>query len=173
MGHAVRRTNAMTGPGMVLQRFRRTLARAETALAGLSLLLLIGLTLAQIVARNLFDAGLPALDTFTRHLVLYILFFGATLAAESERHIRIDVVSAWLAQRTLERLQRPLSALAALVCAAFAYAALRFWLDEWQYAAAAERWQTLMNFILPLGFGLLSLHLLLVALLGPTVRTRQ
>lgn len=155
-----------------LHRFRRTLTRIETALAGLSLLLLIGLTLAQIVARNVFDTGLPAADAVTRHLVLYILFFGATLAAEGQRHIRIDVVSVWLDQRTLERLQRPLAALAGAVCAVLAHAALRFWLDEWQYATAAQRWQTLMNFILPLGFGLLTLHLLLAALLGPATRTR-
>lgn len=157
----------------LLHRVRRTLTRVETALAGVSLLLLIGLTLAQIVARNLFEAGLPAADTVTRHLVLYILFFGATLAAEHERHIRIDVFSAWMAQPALDRLQRPLAAVAAVVCAVLTHAALRFWLDEWQYVNAAERWQALMNVILPLGFGLLSLHLALAALLGMPARIRQ
>lgn len=155
----------------VLHRFRRLLTRAETALAGLSLLLLVGLTLAQTVARNLFDTGLPAADAVTRHLVLYILFFGAALAAEGQRHIRIDVVSAWLAQTTLDRLHRPLNALAALVCILFTLAAARFWLDEWAYVSAVERWQTLMNLILPLGFGLLCVHFLLAALLGPRFDT--
>lgn len=151
----------------LLLRFRRLLTRAETALAGLSLLLLVGLTLAQTVARNLFDTGLPAADAVSRHLVLYILFFGAALAAEGQRHIRIDVVSAWLSQAALDRLHRPLNALAMLVCLLFTQAAARFWLDEWTYVSAAERWQTLVNVILPLGFGLLSLHFLLAALLGP------
>lgn len=150
-----------------LHRFRRFLTRAETALAGLSLLLLVGLTLAQTVARNLFDTGLPAADAVTRHLVLYILFFGAALAAENQRHIRIDVVAAWLSQATLDRLHRPLNALAAVVCILFTLAAARFWLDEWAYVSDAERWQTLVNLILPCGFGLLSLHFLLAALLGP------
>lgn len=158
-------------PRALLLRFRRLLTRAETVLAGLSLLLLVGLTLAQTVARNLFATGLPAADAVTRHLVLYILFFGAALAAEGQRHIRIDVVSAWLSQATLDRLHRPLNALAALVCLLFTQAAARFWLDEWTYVSAAERWQTLVNLILPVGFGLLSLHFLLAALLGPALNS--
>ena len=156
---------------VLLHRFRRLLTRAETALAGLSLLLLVGLTLAQTVARNFFDTGLPGADAITRHLVLYILFFGAALAAENQRHIRIDVVAAWLSQDALDRLHRPLNALAAGVCVLFTQAALRFWLDEWEYVSAAERWQTLMNLILPFGFGLLCLHFLIAALLGPNAHS--
>lgn len=152
---------------MMLHRFRRLLTRTETALAGLSLLLLVGLTLAQILARNVFATGLPAADTLTRHLVLYITFFGAALAADSQRHIRVDALATWLSERWLERLHRPLNAIAMLVCAAFAHAAARFWLDEWRYAAEAERWHAAFNLIIPIGFGLLALHFLLAVLAGP------
>ena len=152
---------------MTLRSIRRLLTRAETALAGFSLLLLVGLTLAQILARNLFDTGLPAADTLTRHLVLYITFFGAALAADSQRHIRIDTVAAWLPRVWLDRLQRPLNTIAALICAVFTQAAVRFWLDEWQHVAAPERWQAVLNLIIPIGFGLLALHFLLAALAGP------
>ncbi|MBI5040616.1 MAG: TRAP transporter small permease [Gammaproteobacteria bacterium] len=151
-----------------LQRFRRLLTRAETALAGLSLLLLIALTLSQIVARNLFATGLPLADTLTRHLVLYITFFGAAIAADSQRHIRIDTLATWLPRIWVERLHRPLNAVAMLVCAALTQAAARFWLDEWQYAADQERWQALLSLILPVGFGLLALHFLLAVLAGPS-----
>ncbi len=43
-----------------LERFRRGLVRIELVLAGLSLLLLLLLSLAQIVARNFFDTGATA-----------------------------------------------------------------------------------------------------------------
>lgn len=152
---------------MTLQRFRRLLTRAETALAGFSLLLLVGLTLAQILARNLFDTGLPAADTLTRHLVLYITFFGAAIAADAQRHIRIDSLATWLSTRALDRLHRPLNVIAMLVCAALTQAAARFWLDEWQHVADPERWQTALNLIIPVGFGLLALHFLLAVLAGP------
>ncbi|BAZ94490.1 hypothetical protein TspCOW1_05440 [Thiohalobacter sp. COW1] len=149
-----------------LQRLRRLLVGFETGMAGLSLLLLVLLTLGQIIARNLFDTGLPAADSLTRYLVLYITFFGAALAADGDRHIKIDVVCAWLASPWRSRLFRPLQALGALICLLLFQAALRFWRDEWQYAADHERWQVLLNLVIPVGFGLLCLHFLLGLLLG-------
>lgn len=154
-----------------LTRSRRLLTRVETVLAGLSLIALITLTLVQIVARNFFETGLPVADTVTRHLVLYVTFFGAAIAADSQRHIRIDSLATWLSKQWLARLYRPLNTLAALVCGTMTHAAVRFWIDEWQYAVASERWQTLMNLIIPLGFGLLTLHFLLAVLGGPTRNT--
>ncbi len=154
----------------ILLRSQRLLTRVETALAGLSLLLLVSLTLIQIIARNLFESGLPLADAITRHLVLYVTFFGAALAADAQRHIRIDVVSAWLSQQWLDRLYRPLHVLAGCVCLIMTKAAVRFWIDEWQYAANNERWQALLTLILPVGFGLLCLHFLLSAILGPQRR---
>lgn len=155
---------------MALVRFQRELTRVETVLAGLSLLLLVALTLAQIVARNLFETGLPAADALTRHLVLYIAFLGAALAAQAQRHIRIDVVSAWLSDAWIARLHRPLNALAGVVCVLLTQAATRFWLDEWQHVAAHDRWHTLVALIIPAGFGLLCVHFLLATLLGPPRR---
>lgn len=157
-------------PRTILLRFQRELTRVETALAGLSLLLLVALTLAQIVARNLFETGLPAADALTRHLVLYVAFLGAALAAQAQRHIRIDVVSAWLSDAWLDRLHRPLNVLAGAVCVLLTHAAVRFWLDEWQYVAAHDRWHTLVALIIPVGFTLLCVHFLLATLLGPPHR---
>ncbi len=154
-----------------LPRLRRSLRWVETAFAGLSLLTLITLTLAQIIARNLFETGLPVADALTRHLVLYITFFGAALAADSQRHIRIDTLAAFLPEPWAERLYRPLNSIAALICAALTQAAIRFWLDEWKYVADHERWQALFNLIIPIGFGLLCLHFLLAVVAGPKRHT--
>lgn len=154
----------------LLLRFQRLLTRVETALAGLSLLLLVTLTLAQIIARNVFEYGMPMADAITRQLVLYVTFFGAALAADAQRHIRIDVVSAWLSRDWLDRLYRPLHVLAGIVCLILTKAAVRFWIDEWQYAAPNEHWEALFTLILPVGFGLLALHFLLATILGPQRR---
>jgi len=162
-----------TSLSITLPRFRRFLRRVETTFAGLSLLALIILTLAQIIARNLFETGLPVADALTRHLVLYITFFGAALAADSQRHIRIDTLAAFLPEHWVERLHRPLNSIAALVCAALTQAAVRFWLDEWKYVADHERWQALFNLIIPIGFGLLCLHFLLAVVAGPERHTAR
>ncbi|HHO67573.1 MAG TPA: TRAP transporter small permease [Gammaproteobacteria bacterium] len=150
-----------------LQQVRRLLVTLESWLAGGSLLLLLLLALAQIAARNLFDTGLPAADTLTRQLVLYVTFFGAVLAVERRRHIKIDVCSALLPQRVLARLFRPMHAVAGLICLLLADAAIRFWHDEWAWAADYERWHTLIGLVVPVGFVLLTLHFALAALLGP------
>jgi len=155
-----------------LEQLRRGLIRIEALLAGLSLLLLLLLSLGQIVARNFFDTGATAADELQRHLVIYVTFFGAALATDAGRHIRIDVLSAWLSEAWMERLHRPLNAIGLLVTGLWLQAALRFWRDEWQYAPAHEHWLVLLKLIIPVGFGLLALHFLLATLLGPGPRTR-
>ncbi|HHH44392.1 MAG TPA: TRAP transporter small permease [Gammaproteobacteria bacterium] len=149
-----------------LQRLRDGLVRMETWLAAISLLLLLALALLQILVRNLFDAGFADADTLTRYLVLYVTFFGAAVAIDRDRHIKIDVCCTLLNPVTLRKLYRPLRALAALVCAFFTEAAVRFWLDSWQYAPEHERWLVLVSLILPLGFGLLTIQFVLASILG-------
>ena len=151
----------------ILRRFKDRLVQLEVYLAAASLLLLLLLALLQIVARNGFDAGLAQADTLTRYLVLYVTFFGAALAVDRNRHIRIDVACTLLSPRTLNTLYRPLRAVAAVVCLFFTDAAIRFWHDEWRYAQDYERWQVMVGLILPVGFVLLSAHFLIAALLGP------
>lgn len=150
----------------LLHRFRNILIQTETWLAACSLLLLLLLALAQILARNLFDSGLPAADTLTRYMVLYVTFLGAALAVEHDRHIKIDVCSTFLSATTLRRLYRPMRAIAATVCALLADAAIRYWRDEWLYAPEHERWLVLVGLIIPVGFCLLTLHFVLTTLLG-------
>jgi TRAP-type C4-dicarboxylate transport system permease small subunit len=149
-----------------LRRLRDGLIALETWLAAASLLLLLALALLQIGARNLFDAGIAGADTLTRHLVLYVTFFGAALAVERDRHIKIDVCSTLLSPRVSAYLYRPLRAVAAIVCALFSVAAVRFWLDQWTYAPDHERWQVLVALVIPVGFVLLTVQFGLTALLG-------
>jgi TRAP-type C4-dicarboxylate transport system permease small subunit len=150
-----------------LIKLRTLLTKLEIYFAAGSLFLLLVLSLGQIVARNFFNTGIPAADTLARHLVLYVTFFGAVLAVEYRSHIKIDVVTAWLSPSTLDKLFRPIHLFCAVVCGYFAVAAARFWSDEWQYAAAGDRWTSMMDLILPVGFGLLCLHFLFGALMGP------
>ncbi len=150
-----------------LKKTRVILMQLETWLAAGSLLLLLLLALLQILARNLFDAGFATADTLSRYLVLYVMFFGAALAVERDRHIRIDVACSFLSRATLNRLYRPMHALAALVCVFLTDAAIRYWRDAWLYAPEHERWLVLVGLVIPAGFGLLTLHYLLATWLGP------
>ena len=150
----------------LLKKLRDGLIQLETWLAAASLLLLLVLALLQILIRNLFDAGIADADTLTRYLVLYVTFFGAAVAVDRDRHIKIDVCCTLLKPVTLRKLYRPMRALAAAVCAFFTDAAIRFWLDSWQYAPQHEQWLVLVGLIIPVGFALLTLQFVLASILG-------
>jgi TRAP-type C4-dicarboxylate transport system permease small subunit len=143
---------------------RATLVRLDSFMACASLLLLLLLVLAQVLLRNLLDTGIPHADILSRYLVLYVTFFGAALAIENHRHIRIDVLAAFLDPRQVRILRQPLYLVAAIICVAMTWAGVRFWYDDWQYVAEHERWSSILALITPFGFGLLTVHFLLGAL---------
>ena len=143
---------------------RHSLVRLDGFMACTSLLLLLLLVAAQVVLRNLFDSGIPHADILSRYLVLYVTFFGAALAIEEHRHIRIDVLAVLVEPGRLKALRRPLYLISAGVCAVLTWAAIRFWYDDWQYVAVHERWSSILALITPFGFGLLALHFFLGAL---------
>ena len=144
-----------------ITHLRHALVRMDTLMAGLSLLLLLALVFGQILMRNLLNSSIPHADILARYLVLYVTFFGAALAIESHRHIRIDVIAACMRAEGIRVIRPPLYLISALVCAMLAWAAMRFWHDDWQYVAEHERWSSVLALITPFGFSLLTLHFLL------------
>lgn len=149
-----------------LETLRRCLAHLENWCAALSLLALLVLTLGQIIARNAFETGLPMADKLSRYLVLYVTFFGAVIAIERGRHIKIDALTLLIPDSISRALYRPVQAVAAFICYLLADAAVRYWQSEWAYAADYERWQVLTALIIPAGFILLCIHFCLSVLLG-------
>ena len=147
-----------------INRLRHALTRMETAIAGTAFLLLLALVFGQVLARNFFASSIPGADILSRYLVLYVTFFGAALAVESHRHIRLDVVATCLSERTRDMLRCPLYLLSSVLCAVFAWAAWRFWYDDWQYVAEHERWSSILALITPFGFCLLAFNFLIAGL---------
>lgn len=143
---------------------RTALMRMEVFMAGSSLLLLLSLVFGQVIARNFFESGIPHADLLSRYLVLYVTFFGAAIAIERHRHIRIDVIAACLSEERVKMLTPPLYMISAILCGVLTWAAVRFWYDDWQYVAEHERWSSVLALISPFGFGLLAFHFLIGAL---------
>ena len=152
---------------------RHALVRMETFMAGLSLLLLLSLVFGQVLMRNLLNSSIPHADILARYLVLYVTFFGAALAIESHRHIRIDVVAACMRPEGIRLIRPPLYLISAVVCGVMSWAAMRFWYDDWQYASEHERWSSILALITPFGFSLLTLHFLLGGLFVATAPDSQ
>ena len=140
---------------------RHALVRMETFMAGGALLLLLALVFGQVLARNFFESGIPNAEILSRYMVLYVAFFGAVLAIESHKHIRIDVVAAFMTPERIKKLRSPLYLISSVLCGIMTWAAMRFWYDDWQYVAEHERWSSVLALITPFGFFLLSLRFLL------------
>ena len=141
------------------------LIRAETWIAAICLAAVLLLSLVQIGLRNFFHTGIPNADIVIQHLVLWVSFFGTVLAVR-ERHIKIDIAVVWMPEAWRRRLERPIFAFCSAVCAALFWAAIRYWFGEWT-SGGNSKLAAAMASILPLAFGLLSVHFLLRALIGP------
>jgi len=146
-----------------LEYLRLTLLRFEKFIAAGSLIILLALTLAQVIARNLFETGINHIDVIARHLVLFIAFMGAAIISEQHNHIKIDILASVLNQQNRQRLLRPLILLSSLVCFIFSYYSILFWLDEYTYAPANEQLAVYLALIIPAGFIILASHLLLLS----------
>ena len=149
-----------------LERLEHALDRIEAGLAGLALLALLAIALGQIIARELLHSGIPHADPLVRMLVLYVLFFGAARAATAGRHLKLDVLPQLLPAGLQRVLGRVLALAAAAISAVLAWAGWRFWTLEWDYTPDHERWLFALALVIPLGFGLIALHLALRALSG-------
>jgi TRAP-type C4-dicarboxylate transport system permease small subunit len=148
----------------LLNRIENSLIKFESLVAALSLLLMLLLSLVEIFTRNFFDFGFPEIEIINRNLLVVCGATGAVLATSSLRHIHVDALTPFLSKRQLQLLRVPLSLLSAVVCGIMAYYATLFCIDEWDYAPSNERWTLPFTLMYPFGFGLLSLHFLLICL---------
>ena len=145
------------------ERLEQLLFRAEGLVAVFCLAGILFLSLAEIGARNWLHTGIPGASILIQYLVLWLSFLGAVLAVK-DRHIKIDVASLLLSETWRAHLQVPIYFISAFICAILAWAAMRFWLSEWQAALPAERWIAAMSSVFPVCFTLLSLHFVLRSL---------
>jgi TRAP-type C4-dicarboxylate transport system permease small subunit len=144
----------------------QALTRIELGAALFAFVVMLALSVADIVGRNLFHATLPGGDLVLRQLVLWVALPGAALAVAAQRHLHLDPANLMTRPRWQRWTAIPFNLVAALVCALLTHAAWAYWLDEWQYQSAEAVWLAWMSLILPVAFGLLTLHFLLRAVLA-------
>jgi len=82
-----------------IKGFDTLLSKVEKLFLITSLTTMIVLAFVQVILRNFFSTGLIWVDELTRHLVLWVSFIAACVAAREGRHINIDVLSRKLSGR--------------------------------------------------------------------------
>lgn len=148
-----------------IEKIEQLLSRLEAVLAALGFAVMLIFSLLQIITRNFFNFSLPGAETLLGHLVLWIGMIGAVLAVRARRHVKIDLGPAWLGPRFSRRAAPLLNVFSAIVSALLAWAAMRFWWQEWLHATSAAQAAVMLSLILPLGFSLLAVHFLVRGLL--------
>ncbi|MFP4477143.1 MAG: TRAP transporter small permease [Desulfatibacillaceae bacterium] len=76
-----------------LQKCHKVLIYTEMGALCLLLLSMILMAFGQVVARNVWHGGAMWVEEVLRIEVLWIAFLGAALAAEFNRHVKIDILS--------------------------------------------------------------------------------
>lgn len=134
--------------------------RIEDALLVVILLALLVLSITQITARNLFDAGWIWSDQLVRVLVLWVGLFGAVVASREDHHLRVDLLPRMLGPRGRRVLAVLTHLFTGTVCAVLAWHAARFVLDERTFGsvgiAAIPGW--VLKVVIPVAFALMTVR---------------
>lgn len=130
-------------------------------LAVLCLAVMVVVVLYQILARNLFHTGMEGADFLVRHLVLWVVFLGASVATRDDRHIHIDLLPRLLSPK-MKQLSAVLVALFSItVAGVLSYASFFFVHMERQSGITLPSlgmpvW--VVESIIPIGYAVIAVH---------------
>ena len=120
------------------------------------------LSVAQIVAREVFETGFYWSGELVRIMVLWLAMVGAVAACRENRHIRIDAISHLLSDRAVAVGRVVVDLFAAGVCALVGWHAWRYTQLEMEFedTVLIDTPAWIVHAIVPIAFGLLSYRFL-------------
>lgn len=137
------------------------IARCEEFLVSAALGAMVLLVLIQIVLRNFFSIGIPGGAEMVRHLVLWVAFLGAGLAARDRKHIKIELAG-HLVTPTAHRLFELATGLfSVIICSILFYASITFVYVDYQGGGAIAFFNVpvwILQVIIPVGFAVITLR---------------
>lgn len=149
-----------------IQKLNSFVAQLESWIMVFIVLVMVVLSFAQVVLRNVFDHGILWGDIFLRHLVLWVGFIGASLATRDEKHINIDVFSRLMKGKSKYFSQFAINVFAAFVSYLLMKAGWAFVMEEREFETILfnniPSWY--FQIIIPIGFGLMTLRFIINSL---------
>lgn len=120
------------------------------------------LSVAQIVARELFETGFFWSGELIKIMVLWLAMVGAVAACRENRHIRIDAISHLLSDRAVAITRLLVDTFAAVVCAVVAWHAWRYVQleKEFEDTVLLDTPAWIIHLVVPVAFALLSYRFL-------------
>lgn len=155
----------------ILRKIESGLGFFENALLVIFLTVTVAIAFLQVILRVFWSTGFVWADVFLRHLVLWIGFLGAALAAKESRHFSIDIITKRMPPLLQRIIQIFLHTTSAVVCYFLFDASVSFLHDEIRYnneplftIFGKNVMPYYMEIIIPVGFGIIGLHFLFRAL---------
>ena len=137
------------------------IARFEEILIAVALSAMVLLVLIQIILRNFFSVGIMGGAEMVRHLVLWVAFLGAGLAAREGKHIRIEIARQILPAR-LRKIFAVLTCIFSVcVCAILVYASITFVGVDYQGGGTIAFFNIpvwILQVIIPIGYTAVTLR---------------
>ena len=153
----------------MIGRIEWGLRRLESALLVGLLGAMIGVAVYQVIARNLFDAGLVWGDPMVRVALLWVTLVGGMAASASDQHIRIDLVARFASPALARHLARLTGAFTAVICFALAWFSVT--LVVWDYRDGTSGFGIVpawvCELVIPVGAGVMGLRYLVRSVAPP------
>jgi len=107
-----------------MAKFIKTLGKLEDLLMIFGIVLAVCLIFLQVILRYLFHASLPWIEEAARYLFVYFTWIGASAAASSDRHIRVEIL-----YNKFPKAKKYLVVVGAIVCLAMSLFMLIYGMD--------------------------------------------
>jgi TRAP-type C4-dicarboxylate transport system permease small subunit len=148
----------------------RRMTDVEKVLLTVLIVAMATITCLQVILRSVFSAGILWADVFSRHLVLWVGFLGAGVAAAQNKHFATDAIDRVFSERVQSFTHLAIHLFTATVCGFLTKAAIVFIADEFEASkvlfsvGGLHVPAAIYEIILPGGFLLLMSHYLLKSL---------
>lgn len=160
-----------------LKRANTFLGKIEIGVLCLIVAMMVGLAVLKIAARYILPHfGIQWMLSWStpmlQHLTLWLCFFGAALASCERRHISIDILNRILPKRIIRFSSYIIDILSLIIVSILAYFSFEFLIKEQNSPAtligSIPLWWA--KTILPIGFILIGIHLVLQIFINLTER---
>ncbi|MEI6421980.1 MAG: TRAP transporter small permease [Lentisphaerota bacterium] len=153
-------------------RIGRVVRRVEEVTFSVFLVLMIVLGLMPIILRYFSSVGVQDTDTLSRHLLLWIALLGAGTAVRERSSISVDLLSQMVSKRKRLVIRGITEFASVAVCVIVIWASVAFVRSQAEFSngkiamlSIPEWW---LSLVLPIGFSILALRLLLAAAMDLT-----
>lgn len=138
----------------------RFFLRLESFLLVTTLLVMMFFAFLQVFLRNVMDSGIHWADVFNRLMVLWIGFFGATLAASEDKHLSLELLTKFMPERFKPIIGLFTRIFVVIVTALMTHYSWLFFIDQITYESSTLLFEGVpiawFTLVFPVGFGLLS-----------------